>query len=167
MAPDLSVFRCFALSNLQRGRLTDFANFGELVRWFESAIDDQYAAPDLFEACGTCEFAKNRSCFGGCMAHNLRSLGGREAPGELLRRAHEALAGGDPAGAGRLLSQVPGRNPMTALLWAYVYLADGNLESARQFARTAVNRSRTEAARIRARTVLAQLNESAYSPVSR
>lgn len=165
VAPDLSVFRCFALSGHARTKLSQFENHRELVEWYEKAIDEKYDRPTVYAACATCEFAENRTCFGGCLGHNTASIGKRLAPDELLARAHAALLAGDPDGAEFLLDQIPGQQALPALMRAYLELDRGASEAARRWARIAVNRSQSSATRAKARALLARLSDPQQLPV--
>jgi len=62
VAPDLTLFRCYALSATHRRSLTDFEDFATVVRWYEREVDARFGSPQVFAACGTCEFAADRSC---------------------------------------------------------------------------------------------------------
>ncbi len=69
--PDLSVIRCFALSEETKVNLLDFNNKREIDNYFSREIDDKYASLPLFEECNNCVSfkMKNKSC--GCIAYKL------------------------------------------------------------------------------------------------
>ncbi|HRW21052.1 MAG TPA: radical SAM protein [Bacteroidales bacterium] len=69
--PDLSVVRCFALSEEKKVNLLDFSNKREIEDYFIREIDDKYSSVPLFEECNHCiSFKmKNKSC--GCIAYKL------------------------------------------------------------------------------------------------
>lgn len=167
VAPDLSVFRCYALSGHARRALTDFSNYAELVRWYEGAVDDRYARPTLYDRCESCSFADDRSCFGGCMAHNVGSLGARRPVGEFLMEAHRALAESRLGDAETLLRQVPGKGAASSLLWAYVALAKGERAESRRWARLTINRAQSEGFRAKARSLLEGIAEPQPAPAPR
>lgn len=158
VSPTLDVFRCYALSNEHRQHLSNFRNFNELTAWYQQAIDDRYARPQVFDACDTCEFAENRTCYGGCMAHSVVSLNGLASREDLFRRAHTALAEGDFARMEQALLQLPAKDAPSSLLWTHLEWRRGNLQKARIYARMTINRSRTETMREIAAALLQQIN---------
>ena len=95
------------------------------------------------------------------MGHNLLSIGARTSPDELLKGAYAALAEGRLVMAEQLLDQVPGKSPPAALLRAHLESAKGEPEEARRWARTAIHRSRSMAARTAAMRVLKRLSNEA------
>src|SRR6185437_4643043 len=95
VTPDLDVFRCYALSNLARTKLTDFKNFKEAISYFEKNIDDLYSTPQTFDYCKSCEFALNRTCYGGCIAHSPKATGTRVLTEDLLKEMFVLVNGGD------------------------------------------------------------------------
>jgi radical SAM protein with 4Fe4S-binding SPASM domain len=154
VGPDLTVFRCYALSGHARRNLKEFSNYSDLSAWFERAIDDRYERPQVFEACATCEFAADRSCYGGCMAHSVISIGQRPPVQELLRQAHQALSSGQHENALSILEKLPREDATVALLRAHLFLEMGQITEALRWARLAVNRSRATATRRRATDLL-------------
>lgn len=85
VTPDLEVFRCYALSDLKRSKLTDFKNFQEAISFYEKNVDELYNIPQTFDYCSTCEFALNKTCYGGCIAHSPKSVGTRISKEDLLK----------------------------------------------------------------------------------
>ncbi len=69
--PDLSVIRCFALSEERKAKLLDFKNKKELDEFFIKHIDERYSSLPLFDECTNCisYIMKNKSC--GCIAYKL------------------------------------------------------------------------------------------------
>jgi radical SAM protein with 4Fe4S-binding SPASM domain len=159
VTPDLSVFRCFALSGHARGRLPDFASMTELTAWYEANVDDRYAVPSVFESCAECEFARNRTCYGGCMAHSPAALHKRRPEKELKESAFAALQSGRVEDARALIAEMPHQDSTAALLTAYSYQSDGDFKQAEQWARRAVNRARTDLARRTASKLLVALEQ--------
>jgi len=161
---DLSVFRCYALSGCERRYLNDFENYRDLESWFERTIDDRYERPQVYEKCATCEFAEDRSCYGGCMAHSVQSIGERPATTDLMRMAHESLSAGDWKTATGALDKLPRQDAAAALLRSHASLARGSREDAVHNARLAVNRSRTTAMRNTAVALLRSLSPIPSQP---
>jgi cyclic pyranopterin phosphate synthase len=91
VSPDLDVFRCYALSDLKRTKLTDFHNFQEAVDYYQKNIDDMYDTPQTFDYCYTCEFALNQTCFGGCIAHSPKAIDMRVSKEDLIKLMYQAL----------------------------------------------------------------------------
>ena len=89
VTPDLDVFRCYALADVKRTKLTDFKNFQEAISFYEKNIDDLYAVPQTFDYCSTCEFALNKTCYGGCIAHSPDAVGKRVSKKALLVEMYE------------------------------------------------------------------------------
>ena len=158
VSPDLTVFRCFALSGHARKSLVDFRDFGQVVAWYELEIDARYGLPVVYEACSSCEFAADRSCFGGCMAHSPSALGTRATPRELLARAHVSLVRGDLADAHAALSAIPGRDANAALLRSHVAVLENQHAEALRWARLALSRARSGSVRERASEMLRRLS---------
>jgi|GEM_PF-1252075 len=147
VAPDLTVFRCYALSGGPRRNLTEFATHADAVAWFQAAVDDRFDRPTVFDACATCEFADNRTCYGGCLGHTPKGLGRR--PTDSLRFAHAAVKEGRWVDADAALEALPRprADAAAALLHSYVASGRGDGETALRWARVAVNRSRAESTR--------------------
>lgn len=91
VTPDLEVFRCYALSSLNRKHLTDFHNFQETIAFYKENIDDLYHIPTTFSYCKECEFALNQTCYGGCIAHSPNSVNQRISKDELVNKMFEHL----------------------------------------------------------------------------
>lgn len=163
VGPDLTVFRCYALSGHARRNLTEFNSYSDLSTWFERAIDDRYERPQVFEACATCEFAADRSCYGGCMAHSVISIGQRPPVQELLRQAHQSLSSGHHEDALSILENLPREDAAAALLRAHLFSDMGQRTEALRWARLAVNRSHAKATRRRATDLLRALESISQS----
>jgi radical SAM protein with 4Fe4S-binding SPASM domain len=161
---DLSVFRCYALSGYERRHLSDFINYRELESWFERTIDDRYERPQVYEKCATCEFAEDRSCYGGCIAHSVQSIGQRPSTADLMRVAYESLSARDWQTAMAQLDKLPRQDAAAALLRSHVNLLRGAREDAVRDARLAVNRSRTPAMRTRAVALLRNISDTSAKP---
>ncbi|AMW31329.1 radical SAM protein [Arthrospira platensis] len=160
--PALEVFRCYALSDLERTQLTDFDNFSELMAYYKRVIDEKYDRPQVYDRCDTCEFAEDRSCYGGCMANSAESIGGRESQETLLKIAYQAIQQGRGQEAEVALKKVFRKDAGVSLLWAHRWNIDGDISQAKVFARQAVNRSRTVQMRAMATTLLQQLSASGH-----
>lgn len=158
--PALEVFRCYALSGIERTKLTDFQNFSELVTYYERAIDEKYAPPQVYDRCNTCEFARDRSCYGGCMANSAKSIGMRQSQEQLLQIAYQAIQEGRGDDAQNALDRVFRKDAGVSLLWAHRYQLAGDIKRAKIFARQAVNRSHTPKLRELATNLLKELAES-------
>lgn len=143
VSPDLSVFRCYALSQEQRRHLTEFQNLSALTSWYEQAIDETYAQPSVFEKCASCEFAENRTCYGGCMAHSASSLQARPRADQMVGQIYGALESGDFGQALRLLGDFPRKDATAAIMHAYAHVGLQDLKAALIWARIASNRSRS------------------------
>jgi cyclic pyranopterin phosphate synthase len=89
VTPDLDIFRCYALADVKRTKLTDFKNFQEAITFYEKNIDDLYHIPQTFDYCRTCEFALNKTCYGGCIAHSPDAVGKRVSKKALLVEMYE------------------------------------------------------------------------------
>lgn len=160
VSPDLSVFRCFALAGHARQHLRDFENMTTLTSWYEQAVDDRYAAPTVFPTCATCEFALNRTCYGGCMAHSTGSIDGRRPERDLKEAAFRALRAGQSQEARALITELPRQDATAALLLAYAFQIDGDAAVAARWARRSVNRARTAASRAAAAKLLVALENA-------
>lgn len=68
ITPELEVIRCFALSGMQRVKLTDFRNEWELREWFVKSIDDRLLQGGCYPKCRDCVHFKKGRCYGGCLA---------------------------------------------------------------------------------------------------
>ena len=147
VAPDLTVFRCYALSGGPRRNLAEFASHADAVAWFQSAVDDRFDRPTVFDACATCEFADDRSCYGGCLGHTPGGLGRRPTDG--LQLAHIAVKDERWVDAEAALETLPRprADATAALLRSYVATGRHDGETALRWARVAVNRSRAESTR--------------------
>lgn len=166
IAPNLDVFRCYALSDLKRTNLTAFRSYEEVVAFFTQQIDDIYAIPTVFPSCPTCEFALDRTCFGGCMAHNPASIGAGDSASELVNSMFGSLNDGDFEEAGRIYQRNPrllSSKPLACYLMSFVEELRGNIAGAVRFARRSVVRSTSPANAKRFGARLAELQDGTNS----
>ena len=69
--PDLNIWPCFPLSSVENRKLAEFANFKELVNYYEG-IKRKFSHIGMFTRCNSCKFLKRKQCHGGCISHKLR-----------------------------------------------------------------------------------------------
>ncbi|MEN8614578.1 radical SAM protein [Dehalogenimonas sp. THU2] len=101
VTPELEALRCFALSTLQRVKVTDFSSEQELSDWFRLNTDYQLLESGCFPHCVDCPHFKDGRCFGGCLAlHKGGITEGADPPGTAMAVAmQELLDAGNPAAA--------------------------------------------------------------------
>jgi len=73
VAPDLTVWRCFATSALWNRNLTDFKNIDEALRFFEDKFK-AFQEIGATEKCFRCKYLRRKQCGGGCLVHTLKSF---------------------------------------------------------------------------------------------
>jgi radical SAM protein with 4Fe4S-binding SPASM domain len=88
IGPDLNVWACFPLANVQKKSLYDFTDFNS-IREFYAKVHGRIRieAGGIFEQCDSCRFREQHLCEGGCLAHIIREL-----PAERLERIAEVGA---------------------------------------------------------------------------
>ncbi|MCB0539311.1 MAG: radical SAM protein [Bacteroidetes bacterium] len=141
VTPDLEVFRCYALSNLKRTKLTNFFNYQAAVEFYESNIDQIYQIPETFEYCNKCEFAMNQTCYGGCIAHSPDSIGKRVSEEELLMSMFEGFQKEDIDLVSQIFIEnfhVLHDNPNANYLMSFVSEINGNISLAKSQARKSI-----------------------------
>jgi radical SAM protein with 4Fe4S-binding SPASM domain len=141
VTPDLEVFRCYALSDLKRTKLTDFNNFQEVVSYYEKSVDEIYNTPKTFEYCSTCEFALNKTCYGGCMAHSPDSIGTRIDENDLLKEMFTYFQVDDHKGAEEFFEinkTTLNKNPVANYLMSFAAERKSNLNDAKMFTRRSI-----------------------------
>ncbi|MFC1632266.1 radical SAM protein [Candidatus Omnitrophota bacterium] len=84
VAPDLTVWKCFATGLLWNKKLTDFSNLAEVNKFYI----DKFRMPKrlgVLEQCFRCKSLLRKKCGGGCLGHSLtkypelaESIGGRK-----------------------------------------------------------------------------------------
>lgn len=142
VSPELEVFRCFALSDVKRKHLSEFRKFSEIVQYYNANVDETLGIPEVFPACATCEFAVDRSCFGGCIAHSEKALGRRRTSRDLIESMYQAVSAGEFDAALHAYEEnkvVLSRRPLAEYLVSKAYAAHGDLDRAVMHARRAVN----------------------------
>ncbi len=146
VTPDLDVFRCYALSNLKRKKLTDFKNFREAISYYEKNVDELYNTPQTFEYCSTCEFALNKTCYGGCIAHSPNAVGTRIPKDDLLKEMFGYFQSNKFAEAERFfLSQdnTLGVDPVANYLMSFIAEKKDDINSAKTYARKSIMNSQS------------------------
>ena len=141
VTPDLDVFRCYALSDLKRTKLTDFKNFQEAIAFYEKNVDDLYSIPQTFEYCNTCEFALNKTCYGGCIAHSPDAVGKRVTTTELLKEmfTYFQLNNFDMTETFYSAHKVDlEESPVANYLLSFIAESKGNMKGAKTFARRSI-----------------------------
>lgn len=141
VTPDLEVFRCYALADLKRTKLTDFNNFQEAIAYYEKNIDELYNIPQTFEYCSTCEFALNKTCYGGCMAHSPDSIGTRISEDDLLKEMFTYFQTSDFEGAEQffVINKIAlNKNPIANYLMSFIAENNSNLKEAKTFTRRSI-----------------------------
>lgn len=67
VTPELEAIRCFALSKLERVKVTDFPNEWTILEWFRQNVDSCLVSEGCFTYCKKCIHFKSGSCNGGCL----------------------------------------------------------------------------------------------------
>lgn len=98
VTPELEAVRCFALSDTQRVKVTDFVTEQEMSDWFRLNTDYQLLNTGIFPHCVDCPHFKDGRCFGGCLAwHKGEIIEGADPPGTALAVTMQAsLDAGKP-----------------------------------------------------------------------
>jgi cyclic pyranopterin phosphate synthase len=92
VTPELEAVRCFALSDTQRVKVTDFGSEQEISDWFRLNTDYQLLNSGIFPHCVDCPHFQSGRCFGGCLAwHQDKITEGAEPPGTALAVAMQTL----------------------------------------------------------------------------
>ena len=71
IGPDLNIWKCFAFSELNNLRLTDFDNLMQIHTYYRRAFDKYIKELLPTDKCYNCRLLKNNLCAGGCMAHTV------------------------------------------------------------------------------------------------
>jgi cyclic pyranopterin phosphate synthase len=141
VTPDLDVFRCYALSDLKRTKLTDFKNFKEAISFYEKNVDELYNIPQTFEYCGTCEFALNKSCYGGCIAHSPKAVGTRTSKEDLLMQMFQLFQQNNFADAAKLFTANKfdlEKSPVANYLMSFIAESNNEMKQAKTFIRRSI-----------------------------
>ncbi|MGI2336864.1 MAG: radical SAM protein [Dehalogenimonas sp.] len=98
VTPELEGLRCFALSKLQRVKITDFGSEQDIIDWFHLNTDYQLMGSGCFTHCIECPHFKDGRCFGGCLAwHQGELVEGVDPPGTALAiTMQESMDAGEP-----------------------------------------------------------------------
>jgi cyclic pyranopterin phosphate synthase len=73
IGPDLDVWTCFPLAEINRIRFEDFSTRQEMASHFEDQ-QSAYRTFGIYEECHTCKSKIRSQCAGGCMSHTIRSF---------------------------------------------------------------------------------------------
>jgi radical SAM protein with 4Fe4S-binding SPASM domain len=73
VAPDLTVWRCFATSALWNKSLNDFNNVEEIERFYDNKFW-RFRKVGATGKCFRCKYLRRKQCSGGCLAHTLKSF---------------------------------------------------------------------------------------------
>jgi radical SAM protein with 4Fe4S-binding SPASM domain len=68
---DLSIWKCFAFSQLNNLKLTNFDNMGQILTFYDFAFKKYSSNLLPMEKCYECNFHKRELCFGGCIANSV------------------------------------------------------------------------------------------------
>ncbi|MEI6707394.1 MAG: radical SAM protein [Methylococcales bacterium] len=141
VTPDLDVFRCYALSDLKRTKLTDFKNFQEAIAFYEKNVDELYNTPHTFDYCNSCEFALNKTCYGGCISHSPKSVGTRVSKEDLLTEMFEYFQKNEFQNVEIFFSKnesVLKDNPIANYLMSYIAESKNEINVAKTFIRKSI-----------------------------
>jgi radical SAM protein with 4Fe4S-binding SPASM domain len=72
VAPDLTVWRCFATSALWNKNLNDFRNLEEIQQFFEKKFW-KFQRVGATGKCFRCKHLRRKQCGGGCLAHTMKA----------------------------------------------------------------------------------------------
>lgn len=73
VAPDLTVWRCFATSSLLNKKLTDFKSTKEIEQFYEEKFG-MFRQIGAMKKCLTCKYLKRGQCPGGGLSQRLQSF---------------------------------------------------------------------------------------------
>jgi hypothetical protein len=73
IAPDLTVWCCFAISGSWNKRMDDFKDVNEIRQFYRNKFMALSRAGGM-QKCLRCKFLRRKQCSGGCLAHTLRSF---------------------------------------------------------------------------------------------
>jgi len=73
VGPDLTVWRCFAISSYGNVKLEDFPNLRELTNFFKSSFD-HYKWHIWPEKCEKCKYRLSRICQSSCLSFKVREI---------------------------------------------------------------------------------------------
>ncbi len=138
ISPDLSIFRCFAVSTENRLKLTDFETLKEAYDYLKLFWDERYLTPNIFGKCMQCEFAKNQSCWGDCLSYQS-SFPFDNTYDNIVERIYSSLESDELDNISDLFNKLSTQNASYNLLRAYYYLKIGDLDNAKYFARKTIN----------------------------
>lgn len=71
IGPDLSIWKCFAFSELTHHKLTDFENMEQIHRYYKQIFHPQEKKLTSMDKCIDCSIKKRSLCSGGCLAHSI------------------------------------------------------------------------------------------------
>lgn len=98
VTPELEAIRCFALSKLDRVKVTDFPNEWSILEWFRENVDSCLMSEGCFEYCTECLHFISGRCNGGCLAwHGYKpDTSARTNPYQLANAMRRAVEEGSP-----------------------------------------------------------------------
>ncbi len=73
--PDLTIIRCFGLSDYTKKSMLDFDNISEARGYYQRTIDAFSCNVYHSDECGTCKQRNVGNCSGGCFCFNIESIG--------------------------------------------------------------------------------------------
>jgi len=89
IAPDMSVYHCFPLSNYRRRSLFEFDSLGQLFEHFSDLRQEaKTEIPGIFDECDSCRYQESGVCSGGGLCQALSRLT-NEAPVRIAEIEHE------------------------------------------------------------------------------
>lgn len=71
--PDLTVVRCFGLSQSSKVKIGDFTSLDDLYGYYRANFDERLIKVPTIDACINCEMFNDSSCYGGCLANKPRN----------------------------------------------------------------------------------------------
>jgi radical SAM protein with 4Fe4S-binding SPASM domain len=72
IGPDMTVWPCFPLSSMQRRSVFEFNNLHEINSFYQSLHEKvKHEGAGIYDECDICVHREQRTCYGGCLAHNI------------------------------------------------------------------------------------------------
>ena len=133
---DLSVFRCFALSNESKVNLTDFETFKDIKKYFLDEVDSRLISPTVYEECKNCSYRKK--CNGGCLANNCGFIKSPTKTDRIVEALNIAQQGDIKEAITRVISERELSSP-ELLLASRLYESISDSENSKLFAQRVVN----------------------------
>jgi cyclic pyranopterin phosphate synthase len=140
IGPDLSVFRCFATSPIEKTKLTNFSSIKDASDYFKAFFDDTFKQPNIFKECKTCDFALDQSCQGDCLSYQP-GFNHHDRYDAVMEKLHHMLQNMDLTEIPFYLTKLRMDRPAHTLLAAYYYYYTKQYGNALHCARKTVNQS--------------------------